>query len=241
MKNLYALSIIFAVCVCASAQSSRVKTALARIDDSAAILKTFSDMGGQTFPMELMRAAKAVAVFPDVGQKSSFLYRTSDGRGILIRRDADGAWGLPTYLRVNAIRPEFTPTPLWRNSKIDLVFLFMDDRGMDLIRGYRKDQEKVIDEKLAIGPVVKGKGADETLKNAWVLYYAFEDGKLSGQEFHNNKFSSAVLLRQDDDNTKAIYTRSFKDLQKLGMPADGLPAEALNIQRFMNTAFGEGK
>jgi lipid-binding SYLF domain-containing protein len=237
MKALLCLILVCAPTTGFVAQSSRIQTALTRVDKAAALMKSFSDLGSDSVPLELMKKAKAIAVVPEMGQKSTFLARTSDGRGIFVRRNDDGTWGFPTYVRCVAVRTEFTPTLFWTNSKIDIVFLFMDERGFDLIHGYWKDPAKVIHEKLALGPVIRGKGADVTTDNAWVLYYTFEDGKLSGEEFHNNKFASTTALRHDDDNNRAVYKMSFKEMQKNGVPGNALPTEIIGLQKFMNDTF----
>lgn len=228
-----------------SSQSDRVKTALARIDKATAVMKTFADMGENNLPIELARKAKAIAIFPEVGQKATFLSRNSKGRGIFVRRNASGSWGTPTYLRIRAMRPEFTRTLFWKKDQVDIVFLIVDDKGFEFIEGFRSqgffENPKVIREKLGLGPLVKGKGTDEILEKAWVIYYTFQDAKLSGIEFHNNKFSSSTLIQQDDDNNRAIYKRSFQDMLKLGIPSDGLSVELTGFQKFMNDNFKEDK
>lgn len=197
---------LFFLLFCSSlfAQKGNVTTlAYERAGKATAILKQFSVFGTDSVPFEILRKAKAVGVFNDVTRTSLLFSSGIKAKGLMAARGQTD-WKLPIFISFAGSSLEFK---LAAKKKFDIVFFVMDDSDLDFLR--RKGKLVPL---LSLGPVVGGKGADLVLEKGAIIYYTFENGKLSGEELRENNLFSNVILGLDNNLNKALYNKKAQTI-----------------------------
>lgn len=223
MKCIVVVFLTVSLALSAVAQTSRKQVAAQRAEKAAKVFATFAALGHDSLPFQLFQKAKAVAVFDDIRQQELIYAKGIRGKGIMMMRRGDNGWHVPTFVGCRGHRTEFGSLKWLTTEKVDGVFLFMGDEALKSIKGNKgfKSPRK----KLALGPIVKGSGADQIIENAWVIYYTFEDDKLSGEEFPDSLIGNLFLLSHDNAMNKAIYGKKFKQIQTGTDAFESIPVE----------------
>lgn len=212
MRRGNIIFLMLLLCLSVFGQSGKISVAKERSTRAGEVISQFSLMGENALPMELLQRAKAVAVFGDLKQRDVLFTKGIKGKGMLIHRLPDGSWGPPTFLNLQAMKTELGFRFLL-TEKLDAVFLFMNDESFQIISGWKKAKSpKIRGEKVALGPVIGGSGADLIMKEASVIYYTFQDKKLSGEEFPIDIWSNNLRIDHDDAMNKAVYKSKYKNI-----------------------------
>jgi lipid-binding SYLF domain-containing protein len=153
----------------------------------------------KAIPRDLLRHAKAIAVFPQV-IKAAFLIGGEGGRGVVSRRTSTG-WGEPVFFRAGggSVGPQVGA------SATDIVLVFVNDEAM---AGLLKDKfELGVEGAVAGGPVGREAGAGtDALMHAEILSYSRSRGLFAGVNL------KGVVIRPEDNLNQAVYGNSAREL-----------------------------
>ncbi len=138
-----------------------------------------------------MKLAKAVLIVPNQ-LKGAFFVGAQGGSGVLVARDANGAWGYPAFYTIGAGSIGFQAG--FQNSEVVLVVL--TDRGLNAII---ENQVKLgVDVSIAMGPIGEGlSGATTTAFGGDVVAFARTEGLFVG-----GSLEGAVIVKRDDWNSE---------------------------------------
>ncbi len=218
-------SLLFILLLVTSNRAQKPKdlaTAGARAQKSAEIIKQFAALGTESVPFEYLRKAKAVAVFPDLTRVNILLNELTLGNGIISVRSADNKWSVPAFL---ALKAQDINLKIAGKKSFDAVFLFMDDESIEWLKkgdvGFSSSGKR----RIALGPVISGKGADDLMKNAKVIYYAFDQGQLIDTGLSTDSFFKAIGILHDNNMNRAIFGMKTKPLFTAPESSLKIPAE----------------
>lgn len=243
MKILLTSLIVLTVTFNSFSQSRNIKIATERADRAAKVMETFSNtFASDSIPATLLNKAKAVAVLR-IAVIDDMIAKIMKGNGVLMFRGESG-WSSPTFVAFNGMRTEWGRGILWPKKSIDVVFLFMDDKSFSLLSGWihaMKPAPEITGKTAALGPIVNGKGAESVTSTASLIYYGFEEQKLSGEEFPITLFGSGMRINHDDALNKRVYHEKFQKIQSAPGGHPDLPESLVKLQKSMNEHFGGGE
>jgi len=138
-----------------------------------------------------MKLAKGVLIVPNQ-LKGAFIVGAQGGSGVLLAKDANGAWGYPAFYTIGAGSLGFQIG--FQNSEAVLVIL--TDRGLDAIIS---NQVKLgVDLSVALGPVGQGlSGATTTAAGADIVAFAKTEGLFVG-----GSLEGSLVVKRDDWNSE---------------------------------------
>ena len=217
-------------------QSKDVQKADVRAQRAAQILTTFTTvLGRESIPAKLLKRAKAVAVV-DIELTDGLLDKEIRGHGLLSFNEPAGL-SVPTFVSCKGARMEWGRSIFRPKTHVSAVFLFMDDRSFALIHGWLNKADEVTGKRLALGPIVGGKGAEAVESNASVIYYSFEGEKLSGEEFPNSKFGSTIGFSHENGLNRNIFGTNFEQLRSSPSDPAMMPQSIKAVQTLLNITF----
>lgn len=165
-----------------------------RIWEANEVLKEFAQIPEQRIPPDLMRQAKAIAVFPNT-VKAGFIAAGQFGRGIIVRRDEEtGKWTAPAFFRISGGSFGFQIG----GQASDIVLVITNERG---VLGVLQNKFTLgVDGSVAAGPI----GRDAEAKTDWqlkasVLSYSRSKGLFAGVAV------DGMVINQDQDANTAFY------------------------------------
>lgn len=201
---------------------AKVKEAAEQSVKAAKVFDEIMQTPDKAIPRDLLRRAKAVAVFPHV-VKAAFVVGAEGGRGVVSRRTNAG-WSDPVFFRAGgpSVGPQIGA------SATDIVLVLMND---DAIAHLMKDRfELGADAAVAGGPVGREAGAGtDALMHAEILSYSRSRGLFAGVNL------KGVVIEPEDDLNEAVYNKSAHELlvdDKRQSDAGGLPAFPQAISRY---------
>ena len=173
------------------------ETAAERLAESAAILKEIMDAPDKGIPSDLLRSAHCVVIVPGL-KKAGLVVGGKYGRGFLVCRGADKAWGAPAALRIEGGSFGFQIGA----SETDVIMLLMDERSVQGIVSSKFTLGGDAD--VAAGPVGRSTTAqtDATMR-AKILSYSRSRGVFAGIAL------TGATLRQDLDENNEMYGRKW--------------------------------
>jgi lipid-binding SYLF domain-containing protein len=153
----------------------------------------------KSIPQDLLRKAKAVAVFPNV-IKGAFIVGGQGGKGLIVRRVGNG-WGAPTLFKLGGGSVGFQIG----GSSTDFVMLFMTDNS---VKNLLEDKFEIGGEaSAAAGPIGRtAKASTDAQLQAQILSYSRSKGLFAGLSL------SGVVISPDNNANQALYGHSAKDL-----------------------------
>ncbi len=228
---LCGLSIMLLLAAPLAAQNTQKKFAHAveRSEDAGKIIASLALLPDTGFPQELMKNAKAVAVFPKIKRETAFFMQSAQGYGVISSRTGSG-WTMPAFYQFAG---GGYGNPFAQSDTFGIILLFMTT---DAVAAFEKGGVPLKNEKKALaGPV--GDITDEQRKEiegAHILAYAYFNGKLKGAAF-GKSFWKKFLLNPDNNINKPVYgmkgreVLAGKEINQASLPA-GIEAyqEALN-------------
>lgn len=192
-----------------------------RVDRSAELLTQFQKLGENSLPMEILKDAKAVAVFPGVKKYSIMLSQLILGHGLVSMR-VDDKWSTPVFLTLKGSDMNFKFAD---KESFDLVVILRTDKSIEAL----KKGKFIGTGALLLGPVVKGPGADTILRDAPAVYYPLSNGQLIDTDLKNNSVMGGFGLVHDNNMNKTIFHANGKTLLSNPEKAVTVPAE---IEKF---------
>jgi lipid-binding SYLF domain-containing protein len=203
---------------------TKVKEAAKQSAKAAKVFDEIMQAPDKAIPKDLLRRAKAIAVFPHV-VKAAFVVGAEGGRGVVSRRTNAG-WSDPVFFRAGgpSVGPQIGA------SATDIVLVLMND---DAIAHLMKDRfELGADAAVAGGPVGREAGAGtDALMHAEILSYSRSRGLFAGVNL------KGVVLEPEDDLNEALYNKDARELlvaedQKTPDTATGLHSFPQAISRY---------
>jgi lipid-binding SYLF domain-containing protein len=207
MKHIFSIAtIIFVLSIVSAAQRQDPK-GLAKETTNAAktaqkatkALDEIMAISDRSIPADLLRKAKAVAVFPNV-IKGAFIVGGQGGKG-LITRKVGGSWGPPAMFKLGGGSVGFQIG----GSSTDVVMLFMTDKS---VKNLLEDKFEIGGEaSAAAGPVGRtAKASTDAQLQAQILSYSRSKGLFAGISL------SGVVISADNDANQALYSHDAKEL-----------------------------
>lgn len=222
MKIIFSLLITVSAFFASFAQSgNNLAVASQRAEKATTILKQFSSFDSDSVPFEVLRKAKAVGVFNDVTRFSLFLSEGIKAKGVLSARNQNG-WSVPVFISLAGSGFQFK---IAAKKNFDIVFFVMNDEYIKAL------EKRGLAPKMTLGPIVGGKGAELALQKASILYYTFEDGKLSGEEVEGNSFINNVIIGLDNNLNKSLYNKTAQIILKENLNDLKTPATVENFRQ----------
>ncbi len=165
-----------------------------RIWESGAVLKEFSAIPEQRVPPDLLRRAKALAIFPNT-VKAGFVAAGQFGQGVLLVKDeGSGQWTAPAFFRISGGSVGFQIG----GQASDIILVITNDRG---VHGIIENKFTLgVDGSVAAGPV----GRDAEAKTDWqlkanVLSYSRTKGLFAGVSV------DGMVINQDRESNASYY------------------------------------
>jgi lipid-binding SYLF domain-containing protein len=171
----------------------------ARARDAAGIIRDRKDFSEVRIPLSLMEQAHAIVVVPNY-VKGAFGFGGSYGKGLLIRRDDDGKWLPPSYIRLSggSFGLQFGV------QATDLVLVFKDEKAAG----------RLLKSKLKFGAEISA-AAGPVGRDAEIGGIPFSDGVYSYSRakgvFAGVALNGAVLTIDDHANRDAYGVYRFGD------------------------------
>ncbi|HEV7224048.1 MAG TPA: lipid-binding SYLF domain-containing protein [Pirellulales bacterium] len=166
------------------------------IDSSAAVLREVMTIPAKRIPESLLAEAYGVAIVPDV-IKIGFVGGIQRGKGVVLVRDASGAWGLPKFVTLTG------GSVGWQAGAqaTDVVLVFRTQKSVEgLLNG---KFTLGADAAVAAGPVGRRAEASTDAKlQAEILSYSRSRGlfagvSLGGTVLHVDSEANALYYRND--------------------------------------------
>jgi lipid-binding SYLF domain-containing protein len=153
----------------------------------------------KSIPADLLRRARAVAVFPNV-LKAAFIIGGQGGKGFIVRK-VGSAWGAPAAFKLGGGSVGLQIG----GSSTDVVMLFMTDDG---VKNLLEDKFEIGGEaSAAAGPIGRtAKASTDAQLQAQILSYSRSKGLFAGISL------SGVVIRPDNDANQALYGHDAKEL-----------------------------
>ncbi len=176
-----------------------VNQAAAQSAKAARVFDEIMQVPDKAIPIDLLKRAKAIAVFPEV-IKVALTVGGEGGRGVVSQR-VGSAWSDPVFFRAGgpSIGPQIGA------SSSDIVLLLMNDESVE---GLMKDRfELGAEGGIAAGPVGRNASAGtDALMHAAMLSYSRSRGLFAGVDV------KGIVIKPEDNLNKAVYNRSARDL-----------------------------
>src|SRR5438445_3102368 len=168
-----------------------------RLQKSVDVLHAIMSTPDKGIPEEVLSNAKCILVVPDL-IKGGFIFGGKHGRGVATCRTSDG-WSAPAFVSVGG--------GSWGLQigveGVDLVMLVMNDQGFQHLLSSKFQLSG--EGSAAAGPVGRHASAGTDWKmNTQMLTYSRSKGLFAGITLEG------AVVQQDDDSTKAIYSKSVK-------------------------------
>jgi lipid-binding SYLF domain-containing protein len=203
MKNASIIaSLIVLLSVHSFAQNSNAKEVSSAAKTAQKATKALDEImaiSDKSIPSDLLRKAKAVAVFPNV-IKGAFIVGGQGGKGLIIER-LGNAWGAPTLFKLGGGSVGFQIG----GSSTDVVMLFMTDKS---VKNLLEDKFEIGGEaSAAAGPVGRtAKASTDAQLQAQILSYSRSKGLFAGISL------SGVVISPDNDANMALYSHTAKEI-----------------------------
>jgi lipid-binding SYLF domain-containing protein len=196
-------------------------TAAAQLTREAAIVESATDVlyeivsiKERGIPINLLRDAQGVAVFPGV-IKAGFIVGGRHGNGVIMARKPDGTWSHPVFLTMTG------GSVGWQAGAqaTDIVLLFKSRKSVyDFIQ--RSKITLGVDAAIAAGPLGRQAEASTDLKfKAEILSYSRSRGLFAGASIEG------AGLKPNVAHNAVFYNRLFVSVGEIlnGMDLDGEP------------------
>jgi lipid-binding SYLF domain-containing protein len=181
------------------------------IEAANEVLRDIMAIPAKAIPESLLAEAYGVAIIPGM-IKGGFVVGVRHGKGIVVTRDAAGAWSAPVFITVTG------GSVGWQAGlqATDVVVVFRNRRGVDgLLRGKFTIGA---DAAVAAGPVGReASAATDAQLTAEILSYSRSRGLFAGIAI------DGAAMQVDHRANAAYYA------PRPGLPAGAVPADALKL------------
>jgi len=206
-KCVCALLVVVVPAVAVRAQGVEENT----VEAASEVLREIMAIPANSIPESLLAEAQGVAIIPGM-VKGAFVVGLRHGKGVLVARDASGAWRAPVFITVTGA--SFG----WQAGveSTDVVAVFRNRRGVEgLMRG---KLTLGADAAVAAGPVGRqASAATDAMLKAEIFSYSRSRGLFAGVAIDG----AAMLINHRAD--AAYYA------PKPGQPKDTVPVSAIKL------------
>jgi lipid-binding SYLF domain-containing protein len=201
-KFLASLTILLALALAATAQDSNskeIKAAAKTARNATKSLDEIMSIRDRSIPADLLKKAKAVAVFPNV-LKGAFIIGGQGGKGVISQR-IGGSWGPPALFKLGGGSIGFQIG----GSSTDIILLFRTDDGL---KNLLEDRFEIgAEATAAAGPIGRtARATTDAQLQAAILSYSRSKGLFAGIAL------TGAVISPDNDANQALYNLSAKDL-----------------------------
>lgn len=182
-------------------EPTRLETASRRSQNAAKTIKVITGFSeDEAIPIELLKRAVAIGVFPDVVKTNLLFSQGMKGYGVICSLQADG-WSMPAFYAFGSTDINLKVASF---KSFDLVILFMNK---DTVSWFQKGRLRLRDEKAGVaGPVGRlTHAADNEIRGTNIIMYALVDGKLKGLAVEGDGFLTDAILNPDNNINQAVY------------------------------------
>ena len=176
-----------------------VRAAAKTAQKATKALDEIMSMRDKSIPTDLLRRAKAVAVFPNV-LKGAFIIGGQGGKGLISQR-VGRDWGPPAVFKLGGGSIGFQIG----GSSTDIVMLFMTD---DSLKNLLEDKFEIGGEATAAaGPIGRtARATTDAQLQAAILSYSRSKGLFAGIAL------TGAVIRPDNDANEALYGADARSL-----------------------------
>lgn len=193
-----------------------------RLKVSQEVLKEAMNAGDQSIPRDLIERAHCMAIVPGMKQ-AGFIVGAKYGKGYLMCRKEGGGWQGPAAVRIEGGSFGLQIG----GGETDLILLVMNKAGRDRI--LRNEFKMGGSAAVMAGPLGKNVQAETDLyMRAEMLGYSRSRGVFAGLALDGS------TLREDLDDNKALYGKSFSNTQILDRDEAKTPEMGLSLIRQMS-------
>ena len=193
------------------------------VEESGKVLADIQEMPDQGIPEDLMRSARAIAIFPNT-VSGGFVIGGKYGQGIIMVRDEkNGKWSPPAVFTIAG--GSFG----WQigGQATDFVLLVMSKRGVD---GILEGKFKLgADASLAAGPVGRAAEASTDIQlKGGILSYSRSRGLFAGAKLEG------AMIDQVWEANETIYGKAFSAKQILIKNEAKMPKSAEGVMKVLD-------
>jgi len=189
----------------------------ARLQQSAAILKSAVNAPDKGIPRDLLEKAECVGVFPEL-KKGAFVVGGEFGRGVFTCRQADGSMGAPAFFKMGG------GSLGWQfgGQEADVVLLIMNKTGLDHLL---EDKFTIGGEASAVaGPVGRtATAATDAQLHAQILSWSRSRGAFIGVSIEGD------FLKPDTKTNERLYGKALSSREILVGGGTAVPKTAENF------------
>jgi lipid-binding SYLF domain-containing protein len=202
MKYVSIVIVLFLLSFTAAAQnpnSKEIGNAAKTAQKATKALDEIMSMRDKSIPADLLKKAKAVAVFPNV-IKGAFILGGQGGKGLIVHKIGN-AWGAPAMFKLGGGSVGLQIG----GSSTDVVMLFMTENS---VKNLLEDKFEIGGEaSAAAGPIGRtAKASTDAQLQAQILSYSRAKGLFAGLSL------SGVVISPDNDANQALYGHEAKEL-----------------------------
>ncbi len=214
------MALVMALALAAPAWADSKTKATARVLEAVDVLNEIMKEEDKAVPRDLLRRAKAVAIFPGM-IKAGFIVGGQGGTGVVLARHKDGSWSPPAFFTMAGASVGFQIGA----ASTDLILVVMKQKGLN---GILHNKVKFgADATAAVGPVGRGASAGLTAAStkADVLSYSWSKGLFAGISL------DGMGMEYDRETSRHYYGRSLsvRDILERGKAKP--PASARKLMR----------
>ncbi|MBK1876610.1 lipid-binding SYLF domain-containing protein [Pelagicoccus mobilis] len=187
----------------------------------AASVRDIQSLERSQIPADIMRQAKAVIVLKQY--EAGVIFGASGGFGIVAKRDPEGYWGAPAWLKTGEISGGLQLGA----QKLNVVLLVVKDRALEMLK--KEKFQLGVDANIVRGPTGAysessiGQDADMLAYTAFEGYYAgasFEGGFLlpdnkANESSYGQKFEVTHIIEAPDLDTPDSLIELFELLDSI--------------------------
>lgn len=199
-STIAAILLLLSVSVFAQkAKDKEISNAAKTSQKATKALDEIMAISDKSIPTDLLRKAKAVAVFPGV-IKGAFIVGGQGGKGLIVHKIGSG-WGAPALFKLGGGSVGFQIG----GSETDVIMLFMTDNS---VKNLLEDKFEIGGEaSAAAGPVGRtAKASTDAQLQAQILSYSRAKGLFAGISL------SGVVISPDNDANTALYSHTAKEI-----------------------------
>jgi lipid-binding SYLF domain-containing protein len=202
MKHLSIVIVLFVLSISAAAQnpnSKEIANAAKTAQKATKALDEIMSIREKSIPADLLKKAKAVAVFPNV-IKGAFILGGQGGKGLIVHKIGN-VWGAPAMFKLGGGSVGLQIG----GSSTDVIMLFMTENS---VKNLLEDKFEIGGEaSAAAGPIGRtAKASTDAQLQAQILSYSRAKGLFAGLSL------SGVVISPNNDANQALYAHDAKDL-----------------------------
>src|ERR1044072_8610822 len=154
-SKLFLFIILLVLNMGVMAQRSELQKAEERVNSASEVMRQVLRIDNKAITRDILKNAWAVVVFPGV-LKGAFIVGGQGGKGVVVRKLADGGWSAPAFLNITGA----SFGAQIGGQKIDYILVIRNDSGL---KGLLEDKFEVGGEaSVGGGPVGRAGGASAT-------------------------------------------------------------------------------